>query len=98
MSLDRRAKGVDVNEPLKDTEAGRTDSHVRLLFVMFASIILSISAGFAASHFHLLHVIRAGHKEAMVILALNVTLCLVVALVIGKIIWQFKQRNILPLS
>jgi hypothetical protein len=98
MALGRWAKGVDLNVLLKDNEAGRIDGYVRLQFVMFASIILSMGAGFAAYHFHLLHVIRAAHKEGAVMLALNITLCLVVALVIGKIIWQFKHRNMLPIS
>ena len=96
--LGRWAKGSDMNEPLKDNDAGRADGYVGLLFVLFASIMLSVSAGFAAYYFHLLNIIRAAHKEAAVIMALNVTLCLVVAIVIGKITHHIKHRNILPLS
>ena len=69
-----------------------------LQLIMFACTTLSISAGLAAYHFHLLHVIRSAHKEVMVTMALNTAFCLVVILVVGKIIWRFKYRNILPHS
>jgi len=65
---------------------------------MFACTTLSIIAGLAAYHFHLLHVIRSAHKEVAVTVALNTIFCLVVILVVGKIIWLFKYRNILPHS
>ena len=69
-----------------------------LQLIMFACTTLSISAGMAAYHFHILHVIRSAHKEVAVMVALNTIFCLVVILVVGKIIWLFKYRNILPHS
>ena len=52
----------------------------------------------AAYHLHILHVIRSAHKELTVTVALNTIFCLVVILVVGKIIWRVKYRNILPHS
>ena len=52
----------------------------------------------AAYHLHILHVIRSAHKELTVTVALNTIFFLVVILVVGKIIWRIKYRNILPQS
>ena len=69
-----------------------------LQLIVFACTTLSISAGMAAYHLHILHVIRSAHKEVAVTVALNTIFCLVVILVVGKIIWRIKYRNILPHS
>ena len=69
-----------------------------LQLIVFAYTTLSISAGMAAYYFHSLHVIRSAHKEVAVTVALNTIFCLVVILVVGKIIWRIKYRNILPHS
>jgi hypothetical protein len=74
------------------------DRYSWVLFTMFATLVMSLSIGFAAYHFHLAHIIRAAHKEPQFSLGLDFLQCLVVFIVLvnvfRRVLWQAKGRHI----